>query len=284
MLVVIWVLALLAAAYAVLVAVAYLQQSKLLYLAGSGSGRAGATPGAIGLEYEEVRFCSPDGQSLHGWFVPAGELHPVVLFLHGNAGHIGDRLRSIRLLHALGLNVLIFDYRGYGLSSGTPTEEGTYQDALAAWNYLHERGFSPQRIIVHGRSLGAAIGAELARQHRPAALILESAFSSLPDIAAFHYWYVPARALVRFSYLTEEYVRDIRCPTLVIHSVEDELVPIAQGRRVFERIGAPKRFLLIRGSHNQGFRASGTRYTEGIRRFLDWAMLDCAPSTAREVS
>jgi hypothetical protein len=257
------------AAYLALVLLVYLFQARLLYLPNIGGRGLAATPAAAGLAFDDVRFAAADGISLHGWFVPAANAERVVLFCHGNAGNISHRLDSIRIFHELGLSVFIFDYRGYGLSDGRPSEAGTYRDAEAAWNYLREsHGFSHDRIVVYGHSLGAAIAAHVARSRRPAALILESAFTSVADVASRHYWFLPVHRLSRFEYATATFVHDVEAPTLVIHSRQDEITPIEQGRAVYEQANEPKVFLEIQGDHNAGFLLSGTRYTQGLRRFL----------------
>jgi pimeloyl-ACP methyl ester carboxylesterase len=257
------------AAYLALVLLVYLFQARLLYLPNIGGRGLAVTPAASGLAFDDVRFATADGMSLHGWFVPAANAERVVLFCHGNAGNISHRLDSIRIFHELGLSVFIFDYRGYGLSDGRPSEEGTYRDAEGAWNYLRDaRGFSDDRIVVYGHSLGAAIAAHVARRRRPAALILESAFTSVADVASRHYWFLPVRRLSRFEYATAALVHDVEAPTLVIHSPQDEITPIEQGRAVYEQANEPKVFLEIQGDHNAGFLLSGTRYTQGLRRFL----------------
>jgi len=257
------------ALYVVLVLLVYFFQGRLLYLPNIGGRGLDATPAAIGLDFDEVRFTTRDGVSLHGWFIPSPDAEGVVLFCHGNAGNISHRLDSIRIFRDLGLSVFIFDYRGYGLSDGRPSEEGTYRDAEAAWNYLVEkRGVPSDGIILFGRSLGAAIAANLARTTRPSAVVLESAFASVPDIASRHYWFLPVRWLSRFEYATAAYVRDAHAPTLVIHSRDDEINPIEQGREVFRQANEPKAFLEIRGDHNSGFLLSGARYTQGLRQFL----------------
>ncbi|MCP4041937.1 MAG: alpha/beta hydrolase, partial [Gammaproteobacteria bacterium] len=143
------------------------------------------TPKDAGLSYEEVQFRSSSGTPLHGWFVPAPNAGFTLLFLHGNAGNISNRLDSLRIFHQLGLNCLIFDYSGYGQSGGKASEKGSYRDAEAAWRYLVEkRGIPPHRIIFFGRSLGSAVASWLATQHPPHALILESPFTSVPDLGA----------------------------------------------------------------------------------------------------
>lgn len=264
-----WFLLLAGALYALLVALVYVFQGRLLYLPSIGGRTLQATPDDIGLAFENVRLTTRDGVSLHGWFVPARDAERVLLFCHGNAGNISHRLDSIRIFHDLGLSVFIFDFRGYGQSEGRPTEEGTYRDAEAAWSYLVEaRRFPDQRIIVYGHSLGAAIAAQVARGRRPASLILESPFASVTAVASHHYRFLPVRWLSRFEYASAQYVRDVHVPVLVIHSRQDEIIPVAQGREVFEHANEPKSFLEIIGDHNAGFLLSGARYTHGLQQFL----------------
>lgn len=256
-------------AYGAVVVLAWFFQSGLLYLRHVPGRELEATPAAIGLDYEEARIEASDGVRLHGWFVPAGNPRGTLLFFHGNAGNVSHRLDSIRLFHDLRLSVLILDYRGYGHSQGSPSEPGTRRDARAAWNYLvEERDILPESIIVFGRSLGAAVAAELARERQPGALILESAFTSVPDVAQEAYWFLPARWLSRFEYATLDYVRQVSAPVLTIHSENDEIIPYHHGRTVFEAANEPKRFLTLRGGHNTGFILSEAEYRRGIDSFL----------------
>lgn len=259
----------LAVAYGALVVLAWYFQSGLLYLRHLPGRALDATPAAVGLGYEDVRIQAADGVGLHGWFVPASPARGILLFFHGNAGNVSHRLESIRLFHELGLAVFILDYRGYGQSDGTPSEAGTRRDARAAWKYLvEERGAPPGSIATFGRSLGAAVAAELAREHQPGALIVESAFTSVPDIAQEAYWYLPARWLSRFEYATADYVGRVSAPVLVIHSEDDEIIPYHHGRAIFDSANEPKRFLTLRGGHNTGFILSEAEYRRGIDAFL----------------
>lgn len=228
-----------------------------------------ADPGSIGLGFENINFETADGVRLSGWFIPSDTARAVILFCHGNAGNISDRLDSIRIFHQLELDVFIFDYRGYGESKGKPSEQGTYEDAEAAWRYLVEiRKADPGRIIVFGRSLGGAVASWLAHKHTPSMLILESSFTSIKDIAATLYPYLPVRWLLRFEYNTAEYLRRVDCPVLVIHSPNDEIMPFSHGRRLFEVAKEPKSFLEISGTHNEGFITSGKHYKEGLNAFI----------------
>ena len=229
----------------------------------------GMTPDTIGLTFENVTIDTDDGIRLTGWFIPHESGKNVVLFCHGNAGNMSHRLDSIKILYELGLSTFIFDYRGYGRSTGKPSEKGTCTDAGAAWRYLViERGIDPKRIIIFGRSLGGAIAAQLAYKHTPKVLILESSFTSVPDIGSQLYPWLPVRLFSRFHYPTITFVKDTACPVLVVHSSEDDLIPFNHGRELFEAASEPKEFLEIRGSHNEGFLVTGQPYKDGLRSFL----------------
>jgi len=228
-----------------------------------------ADPGSIGLYFESVSFETTDGVKLSGWFIPSNNAKGVILFCHGNAGNISHRLESIQIFHRLGLAIFIFDYRGYGQSEGKASEHGTYKDAEAAWWYLvEERQVNANKVIVFGRSLGGAVASWLAHSYTPGALILESAFTSLPDIAAKLYPYLPVRLLLRFKYDTAEYLGRVNCPVLIVHSRDDEIMPFSQGQRLFEMAKEPKKFLEITGTHNEGFITSGKHYEEGLNAFI----------------
>lgn len=257
--------------YLVLALWLYFAQSKLVFLP---SRSLVATPEALNLRFTDLRLQTSDSVAIHAWFVPAENSRGAVLFCHGNAGNISNRLSLIEVYHRLGLDVLIFDYRGYGQSEGTPSEEGTYRDARAAWDYLvGERDIPPEKIILLGRSLGGAVAAQLAAQlsesveARPAGLILESVFTSIPEMGAKLYPYMPVRTLSRIYYDNLSYVPLITCPLLVIHSPDDEVAPFEFGRRVYEAANQPKRFLQISGSHDDGYDVSSTVYQNGVNIF-----------------
>ncbi len=228
------------------------------------------TPARAGLAYESVEIVARDGVRLHGWLLPAEpESRGVLLFFHGNAGNISHRIASLRVFVRLGLDVLIVDYRGYGRSEGEVSEAGTYLDAEAAWRYLVDgRGVPPERIVIFGRSLGAAVAAQLASQQAPGALILESGFTSVPDLAQQYYPIFPAHLLARFDYATEYYLGSVRSPVLIVHSPDDEIIPFEHGKALFAAAPEPKSFLELRGGHNDGFLVSGRTYLEGLDRFL----------------
>ncbi|NNL45919.1 MAG: alpha/beta hydrolase [Woeseiaceae bacterium] len=240
----------------------------MLYLADVPGRTLTMTPTDVGMDYQDVAIETADGVTLHGWFI-AGRTSQVLLFFHGNAGNISHRLDSIRQFRDLGLSVFIIDYRGYGQSEGRTTEKGTYSDADAAWRYLTEgRGIVPGDIVIFGRSLGASVASRLASKNRPLALIVESSFTSIPDIAQDLYPWLPARWLSRLSHATRDYVRDVRCPILVIHSRDDEIIPYRHGQAIFESANEPRTLLAIRGTHNDAFLRDERAYVEGIRTFL----------------
>jgi len=248
----------------------YFSQSRLLYYPELPSRTIEVTPAAVGLSYENVQLLAADDTRLHAWFVPATASRGTLLFSHGNAGNIGHRLHSIRQFNSLGLDVLIYDYRGFGESEGKPTEAGTYLDVKAAWDYLLvEREIAPRQIVIFGRSLGAAIAAELASQHPSAGVILESAFTSVPDMAASIYPWLPVRLLSRYQYNSLEKIARITSPLLLVHSRGDEIVPFDQGERLFAQANEPKQFLELSGGHNDGNHVSHDIYMETLQRFLD---------------
>ncbi|MBA7478331.1 hypothetical protein ES707_13754 [subsurface metagenome] len=262
----IWIVIIVIGVCSVFIALLYFSQSRYIYFP---DRTLLADPGSIGLQFESVYFEAADGVKLCGWFIPSDSARGVLLFCHGNAGNISHRLESIQIFHQLGLDVFIFDYRGYGQSEGNPTETGTYQDAEAAWRYLVEgRNLAATDIVVFGRSLGGAVASWLAQKHTPRALIVESSFTSIPDIAATLYRYLPVRQLLRFEYNTAEYLSRVDCPVLVVHSRNDEMMPFGHGQRLFEMAGEPKQFLEISGTHNEGFIASGEHYEAGLDAFI----------------
>ncbi len=228
-----------------------------------------AHPGTYGLAYEELRLMSSGGSLVHGWFIGLSESSPVILLSHGNAGNISHRLEKAVLLRKAGASVLLYDYQGYGRSEGVPSEKGSYADAAAAYAWLiREKKVPPHKIFFYGESLGAGPSIELAASQPAAGLILESAFSSVPDMAKVVFPGLPLEWLIRFRYDNLAKIGKIRCPLLVMHSPQDEIVPYSMGRRLFENAPQPKSFFDLKGDHNGGFLISGEAYVEALRRFL----------------
>jgi len=254
-------------AYLGLVAFVYFMQARMIYFP---FREIEQTPRDIGLAYDAVTLTTRDRERISAWYVPAPDERAVLLFCHGNAGNISHRLDSLRIFNSLGLSVLLFDYRGYGKSTGTPSEEGTYADADAAWEYLVKTaGKAPEKIIAFGESIGCAVAAELSLRRQVGGLIMLAGFTSLPELGQQLYPWLPVKLLSRYRYATLQKISSISCPKLIIHSADDEIVPFRHGRALFERACAPKEFLEIRGGHNEGFLVSGTVYTQGLQQFLD---------------
>lgn len=245
----------------------YLRQDALVYYP---VAEIAHTPADMDWEFEDLTLRTQDGLDIHAWFVPLENPRGVVLFCHGNAGNIGQHLETVRILRDLGLSVLIFDYRGFGASEGQPSESGTYLDVQAAWNFLvEEKAVAPENIVVFGRSLGGAVATYLAARQKTGALIIESTFTSLPDIAASLYPYLPVRWLAKYSYNSLARISDVQAPVLVVHSPDDDLTPFTHGQALYAAASEPKRFLEISGNHNSGFLTSGATYVEGLRSFLE---------------
>jgi len=258
-----------AAVYVGLCLVVWIRQGRYVYYPDRA---VNVTPGDVGLDFEEVVIPTADGEKLAAWFVPGPEgteTAATVLFCHGNAGDIGDRLWSVRTFHALGMNVLIFDYRGYGNSSGRPTERGTYLDGRAVWDYLTGvRRIPARRIVLFGRSLGGAVASYLACEVAAGAAVLESTFSSAPDMARRMFPLLPGRLVCRFKYDTVSRAGRLKCPVLVAHSRDDEMIPFDQAERIFEACPEPKRFVAMRGGHNDGGLDGDEAYQTALREFV----------------
>ena len=244
----------------------YISQDYLIF---HPTNQLASVPSAVGLPYEDVIINTADNVRLHGWYIPAKNPHGVLLFLHGNAGNMSHRLASLEIFNRIGLSILIIDYRGYGDSNGTPSEQGTYTDAEAAWNYLTmERGYADKDIVIFGRSLGGAIAAWLAARVEPAGVILESTFTSLKALAQKFYPYMPIDLMLRSRYPTEEYLAAVNAPLLIIHSDEDEIIPYEHARLLHAAADNPWELHTMKGGHDEGFLLSGDNYIQTIRNFI----------------
>ena len=227
------------------------------------------TPADVGLDFEDIHFRSMDNTLLHGWFCPTPHSSKAVLLFHGNTGNISDCLESLKMFADMDYSSFVFDYRGYGHSEGQPNEQGTYHDAEAAWDWLlREKHYAPNDVVIIGRSLGAAIASHLACRHQAAAVVLESTFTSLPDIAAETHRLVPARLMTRFNYNTLARMAGIHSPILIVHGREDQVIGFHHGERLYASANEPKAFLEIIGDHATGFINSGQKYTRGLQEFL----------------
>lgn len=233
------------------------------------SRQAGPTPAALGLQFVDLEIPTDDGERLHGWWIPAPERRRGhVLLCHGNAGNVSDRLVHAQLLTQEGFDVLLFDYRGYGRSTGHPTEAGTYRDARAARQALLSLpDVDPVRIVYLGESLGGAVALHLAEEAPPRGLVLLSAFASIRRMRDVHYPFIPA-ALVPDAYPSLRRTAQLDVPVLVVHGDRDEIVPVSQGRALFEAARGPKRLEVLPGvGHNDLVMLAGPRLVE---RIADW--------------
>jgi len=255
--------------YAAIVGAVYLVQDSLVYFPNMAREHA-ATPAAFGLRYEDVSLATEDHETLHAWWVPAERARGTVLHFHGNAGNISHRIEYARMFRGLGYNTLLVDYRGYGKSTGTPSEEGTYRDALAARRWLLEtRAVRDADLVVFGESLGAAVGCWLAARYTPRALVLASTFTSVPDLGAEVYGLLPVRLISRFKYDTRECLAGVKAPVLVLHSPRDDIIPFAHGEKLYAAAREPKQFLELDGGHNDGFVYTRPAWVEALGGFLE---------------
>jgi hypothetical protein len=230
-----------------------------------------------GCVIEDRFFSTEDGVRLHGWWIrriAGGDDDPVLLFFHGNAGNLSHRAEMLfELVTRVPARVFVVGYRGYGRSEGRPSEDGLYQDARAAWRHLTgEGGVPPDRIVIFGKSLGGAVAVDLATDVEPAGLIVESSFTSIPDMAGKHYPFVP-KFLIRTRMNSVAKIPTISCPKLFIHSKADRVVPYALGWKLYEAASEPKRFYEVLGAgHNETWIVGGSAYFDAVGKFVAEAM------------
>jgi fermentation-respiration switch protein FrsA (DUF1100 family) len=235
------------------------------------------TPEAVGLEFEDVRIISSDGEQITGWWIPASSPGPALLFLHGNAGNISHRLHALALLQKAGLSVLIIDYRGYGQSSGAPSEEGIYLDAASAWRHLvGKRELTASKIVVYGESIGSAPALNLVRElesrgkQPPGALILEGAFTSALEMGRRIFPFLPLKLILKMKMDNLDAIRHVTTPTLLLHAGEDEIVPIEMGKALHQASAATeKEFRAVpEARHNTVWMVRGDEVQQIIRQFV----------------
>jgi fermentation-respiration switch protein FrsA (DUF1100 family) len=221
-----------------------------------------ASPENWHLPYEDVYFESEDQVKLHGWYFPGQNASDVVLFCHGNAGNISHRLDNVRRLLAHGLAVFIFDYRGYGKSSGKPSESGLYRDGLAAYDYMiRKKGIQPEHIIPFGRSLGSAVAIEIALNRPVKSLIIESPFTSTKGMAKTMLLFSLFSFIIPAHYNNLGKIPQIAVPLLVMHGDRDDIVPFSMGEKIYQAARHPKFFHAIRGAgHNDTYYVGGRAY------------------------
>jgi fermentation-respiration switch protein FrsA (DUF1100 family) len=235
-------LALICASYAFLLVAVTVFQRRLQYF----PDRNIARPAAAALDgVEELRLETQDGETLVAWHIPARAGCPLILYFHGNGGSLVDRAFRFRLLAESGYGVLAVSYRGYGGSSGSPSEAGLMRDGEALYRAARARGYADARIVLMGESIGTSLAIFLARAHELAAVVLDSAYLSAIDIAATHYWMFPARWFLKDRYRTDHAIGEVHAPILFVHGDKDFIVPIESARRLFELANEPKTFIAV---------------------------------------
>ncbi len=257
------------------VALFFLQDSLLFF----PSTHVAATPEDEGLEYERFTVPSTDGAQLSGWYIPSPDARGVVLYHHGNAGNIGGRVGPASRLHAQHLDVVMFDYRGYGESTGAPSEQGILADSRAVYEWLiEEKSVPPSRIVLWGRSLGGAAAIATAAEVPCAALVVESSFTSITDMATLQYpWLVGTRWLVRHPFKSAERIVEVSVPTLVAHGEDDGLIPVAHGQRLRALAPNARALVALRGGHN-GAGLTDPQHADVVDEFLSSSLPSAAPA------
>lgn len=266
-----WIAAAVVLAYLGLLVLLRVFEPRLIYFPGQ---RALADPPPqLGLPVQRVEIPTEDSLKLVSWVIEAADSAGLwLLICHGNAGNLSDFDRPLHYagLRGLGLNLLAFDYRGYGESGGSPSEQGLYRDAFAAYDYLRAtRGVPPERIVIFGHSLGSAVAVDLATRVPAAGLIVEGAFTSAVDRGQEIYPYIPVRWLAGSRFASLEKIAGIGVPKLFLHATLDEVIPLAHGRRLFEAAAEPKTFVELEGGHGDAFDADSGRYFGSIANFLE---------------
>lgn len=229
-------------------------------------------PSRVGLTHvEEVRLPTADGLMLNGWFLRSGSSVPgsTVVVFNGNAGNRAYRAPLATALQEHGVQVLLFDYRGYGGNEGTPTEAGLRADARAVRSYVVGRSdVDADRLIYFGESLGSAVAVALAAEHPPAGLVLRSPFTSLVKVGQFHYPFLPVQLLLRDRFSAIDDIRGVDCPVLVIAGDRDRVVPLDESRRLYDAVRSPKELVILEGDHNDLELLAGDMMVAAIMRFL----------------
>jgi fermentation-respiration switch protein FrsA (DUF1100 family) len=243
----------------------YLERKGIYY----PSGEINLYPSPVGLIFEDVYFTTADKLKINAWYVPCDKAKFTLLFCHGNASNIMDRLDKIQLLHRIGMNIFIFDYRGFGKSEGKPAELGIYLDARAAYDYLlNSLKINPAEIILYGESLGSAVAIDLASKKQVGGLILEGGFSSGKDMAAKIYPFLPGFIFSNIFDSTSK-IRNIRAPILFIHGRQDQIVPLKLAYKLYHAANVPKEFVELPGDHNSFFLDSWQKVISSISTFIN---------------
>ncbi len=230
-------------------------------------------PAEAGLSgVEELRLGTDDGETLAAWHLPPKDGHPVILYFHGNAGALADRVPRFRLFAASGYGFLAVSYRGYGGSTGSPAQAGLMRDGEAAYRQARALGYGAKRIVLMGESLGTGVATALASAHEAAALVLDSPFSSAADVAAAHYGMFPVRWLMIDQFRSDRVIRDVHIPVLIVHGEQDRVIPIDLAKRLFAAANEPKTFIGVAGGEHLVLGLPGV--FPRVREWIDARALD----------
>lgn len=229
-----------------------------------------AAPDQFGMKYREFMLRSPDGVEFRIWEISADSSRTYVVHFHGNAENISSCLDTYKTLHEMGVNIYAVEYRGYGKSTGTPSENGINSDVATMANYLREALHGKAAVVVGmGRSLGGAVAVKFAGVYPVKGVILESTFNCMTDVAAKAFPLLPVSVLLREKYDSQTIIKTLDCAALVFHSREDEVVPYELGQRLYDAIPGEKEFVEIFGSHNSAYHASDVIVRGAYREFFD---------------
>ncbi len=227
-------------------------------------------PSSIGLKYEDIYLVTKDKVKIHGWFIPINSNSKTILFFHGNAGNISHRIDIIEMLSKLGMNVFIIDYRGYGKSKGKPSEKGIYIDALSSYEYLiNQKKINPDDIIVYGKSIGTTAAVDLSSKVNISKLIVDSGLTSAKEMSKIIMPYVPAGLFLSVKFDSINKIEKINCPKLIIHSVDDEIIPFSMGQKLFKKAGQPKQFYESTGGHNDFLYLNKNKISKTLEKFIN---------------
>ncbi len=258
-------------------AMAYFGQGGMIF---APSREIEITPDEVGLAFDDVFVNVTDTERIHAWYFPAAATEATsrtVLFCHGNAGNISGRIETAQLLLELGVNVLLFDYRGYGRSDGEPTEANVYADAQAAFDWLRQqKRLQATDIFVFGRSLGGAVAVEMGVVNDCGGVIVESSFTSIVAMGQRVYPYLPVSLLARYRFDSISKMAGIRAKVLVTHSPDDDMIPYEMGQQLHEAASGERAFISLSGGHNDQSYFDNASYRNGLREFFGFAE---APTT-----
>ena len=257
-----WLLITLLVGYGAIVALAYFAQRSLRYF----PDRARTTPAGAGLpQAEEVELATSDGERVIVWHVPPRGERPVVLYFHGNGGSLSWRAERFRRIVADGTGLVALSYRGYGGSSGSPSEAGLLRDADAAYAFATAR-YPAERLVLYGESLGTGVAVAVAAKHKVGKVILEAPFTAAVDVGAAAYPFLPVRLLMDDTFRSDERITKVTAPVLVLHGARDTVIPIAYGERLYALIRAPKKFVRLPEGHHSDLDSHGA--PAAVRDFL----------------